>query len=146
MSPPVEIRSGLILGAQEVVEPRAPERPFEAVRQAGVVAEQHAFDDRATLPREAGRRGTAKPAPETVRDPSEPAAPPHELPFVDAQHDVNALTSEPGALVEAVLRTARRLYHGEDADACSLGRRAAKAQLELHAFRAEAGELALVVR
>ena len=69
-----------------------------------------------------------------------------DAPLVHVQDDVHALPAQPGALVEAVLRPARRLDDREDTQAGALGRRAPERQLELDALTASPRHLAEVER
>ena len=105
---------------------RAPERLLGTVRQPSVVPEQHPFDERAPFSRQPGRGRAPKPPSQAVCDPAEPTTPPDDVPFVHVQDDVHALPTEPRLLVEAVIRSVRRLHHRQHAQAGALRRRAAE--------------------
>ena len=117
-----------------MVEAGAAEARLQPVAETGVVAEHHSFQDRAPLSREAGCGTAPEPRAQAVAHRAEAAAPADDMPFVDAQHDVDSLTPQPTALVEAVLRGTRQSYDAEQAHDGALGRRSSQRQLELHPF------------
>src|SRR5471032_160041 len=63
---------------------------------------------------------------------------PDDVPFVDAQDDVDALPAQEGALVEAVRRATRQSHDREEADEGPLRWRAPEREVELHALRERA--------
>jgi len=78
-----------------------------------VLAEHDALDHAATFSREPGRAVTREPRVQPVGDTAEPAPAADAPPGVRVQHDVHPVATEPGPLVEAVRRTARRTQHPE---------------------------------
>ncbi len=85
-------------------------------------------------PVEPGRAGPPEPAPQPVGDAADAASAADDVPLVDVQHDVDPLPAQPLALVEAVLRPARRAHDRERTDHRTLRRRAAERQVELDPF------------
>src|SRR5512133_2466566 len=55
---------------------------------------------------------------------------PDDVPLIHVQDDMDAVTPQPGALVEAVARSARLLHDREDREDGALGRRPSAAELE----------------
>ena len=67
---------------------------------------------------------------EAIRDTANPATTANDLPATPAQEYVHAATGEPSALVEAILRAARRGHGRSECEDGSLRRRPAEWQLE----------------
>jgi hypothetical protein len=115
-----------------VVEPGRAEAIAQPWRQPAVVAEHHAFHKRAPLAVEAACDRAASRARKRVRDMAEPAARADLAPRVDLKHDMDPVSAEPGFLVEAVLRPARKLHDGEHVEDGALRRSPPTRQLEEH--------------
>ena len=115
---------------EQVVEPGRPEALPQVVREALVLAEDHAFHDGAPYSGQAAADDAREPAMECVRDPSQAAAPADEPPAVAAQHDVHAVPSKPRALVEAVGRSARKHELTDHLESSAERRRTAERELE----------------
>ena len=132
---------------EQVVEARRAEVVAEVVGQRLVVAEDDSLEDRAPFSREPGRNRRSETRAQVVGDAAEPAAPADLRPFVDFEHDMHPVATEPGALVEPALRTARPPYDGEHLEDGPLRRGAAERELELDAlverFAVEATDAAL---
>ena len=117
---------------EQVVEAGGAEALLERVRETAVLAEHDSLDHAAAFSREPGRAVAREPGVQPVGDAAEPAAPADPAPGVGAQHDVHAVAAQPGSLVEAVRRPARRTQHAEHRQARALRRRPAVGQLEQH--------------
>src|SRR5207248_6911874 len=107
---------------------------LQAVVEAGVVAEHDSLEDRAPFSRETGCRAAPQPRAQAVAHGSEPASSADDVPLIDAQDDMDSLTPQPAALVEAVLRAARQVDDAEQADDGALRWCASERQLELNRF------------
>ncbi len=99
-------------------------------REAAVVPEDNPFQERRALAAETAHDGAAKPAPERVREAAEPYAAPDDPVGAQMDDDVNALAAQPRALIEAVLRPARRVQVADALQNRPLGRRPSARELE----------------
>jgi hypothetical protein len=131
-APPATSATFLAGHGQKVVRDRKLGSPSaDRSVQALLVAEHYAQEDAAALPAKPTRDRTGKPGSQSVAETAESVATPDQLPAVSRQHDVDAVPTEPGSLVEAVPGAVGKLRlrtHLEDA---ALRRCSAKRQLKL---------------
>src|SRR5882724_1666030 len=119
-----------------MVEAGSPEVLPQPLIEALLVAKDDSQQDSASLAVEFTRHRVCKPASQAIAEASEAAAMSGQPPAVTGQHDVDAVASEPGSLVEAVTRPAGKLRFDahrhlqvesspprcrRDDDECSLG-------------------------
>ena len=89
--PACEQHDVLARDREQVIEARAPKRLLGPIGQPSVVAEQHAFDERAPFSRQPGRGRAPKPTTQPIGNTTEPAALPDDVPLVHMEDDVHAL-------------------------------------------------------
>src|SRR5207247_1472558 len=109
----------------------SPEVLPQPLIEALLVAKDDSQQDSASLAVEFTRHRVCKPASQAIAEASEAAAMSGQPPAVSGQHDVDAVASEPGPLVEAVTRPARELCLGAHLEDAALRGCPAKRQLEL---------------
>jgi hypothetical protein len=117
-----------------VVEPRSPESLPQLLREAVVLAEDDAVENRSAITGQPAGDGALQLPAEGIRHPAEPTAATHDAPASDAKHDVDAVPPEPRTLVEAVLRPVRLDELSETLQEPALRRRAPARKLEQHGF------------
>src|SRR6266567_1681575 len=114
-----------------MVEAGSPEVLPQPLIEALLVAKDDSQQDSASLAVEFTRHRVCKPASQAIAEASEAAAMSGQSPAVTGQHDVDAVASEPGSLVEAVTRPAGKLRFGAHLEDAALRGCPAKRQLEL---------------
>src|SRR6266550_703198 len=114
-----------------MVEAGSPEVLPQPLIEALLVAKDDSQQDSASLAVKFTRHRVCKPASQAIAEASEAAAMSGQPPAVTGQHDVDAVASEPGSLVEAVTRPARKLRFGAHLEDAALRGCPAKRQLEL---------------
>ena len=119
---------------QEVVQAGRLEVGAKLFGQPLVLAEDDPRQDGAALPVEPRGDRPRHVRAEPVREASDPAAPADAAPVAAAENHVDAAPSQPAALVEAVLGSARRGHDGPEGQDGTLRGRAADGQLEQHAL------------
>ena len=117
-----------------MVEPGRLEVVAELVREPLVLAEHDAGEHGAPLPVEPRGDRARDMRAEPIRDAADAAAAADDPPVAAVQDDVDAAAREPAALVEAVLRAARRGDRRSQVEDGALRRRAADRKLEQHAL------------
>ena len=109
-----------------MVQARRPEGVGRFAREALVLPEHDAGHERATLSREPGRHRVRDVRAQTVNDAEDPAPGADDAQMTRAEHDVDAVTLQICALVEAVPGAARSGDLGQNVHDGSLRRSAAK--------------------
>ena len=106
----------------------------QPVRQAFILPQHDAFDHAAAHAGEAGDRAAGKPRMQPVGHALEPASPSDDAPLLRAQHRMDPVPAEPGALVEPMRRPARGAQLPYQSEARTEWRCAAERQLQQHRF------------
>jgi len=130
--PARDVRNVLSGDGKQVVKARRPESLPEPVRQAGVLAEEHAFEHGCTLTVQSARDGTLEVLSQRVRDATESATVSDDAERMSAQHDMDAMATQPAALVEPVLRPTGLAQLSDRVDDGALWRRPPTRELEQH--------------
>src|SRR5207247_7218224 len=92
---------------EQVIEARSSEPLAEAFGETLVLAEDYADQDRTSLAADARRERAVEPPSDPVREAAQPTAVADDPPLVAVAHDVDAVTAQPGSLVEAARGAAR---------------------------------------
>ena len=95
--------------SEQVVEPGRSEVLAQPLAEALLVTEDNSQEDSAALAVQPACDGAAEPVVQTVAQPAQSVAMSHHSPAVAGQHDMDAVTPEPGSLIEAVAAAARKL-------------------------------------
>jgi hypothetical protein len=112
-----------------VIEARSSEPLAEALGETLVLAEDYADQDRPSLTADGRREGAVEPLADPIREAAQPAAVADDPPLVAVEHDVDAVTTQPGSLVEAARGSARERDHAKDLEDRSLRGRAPEREL-----------------
>jgi hypothetical protein len=114
-----------------VVQPGAPKRLAQPVRQAFILTQHEAEHEPAPLPAQPGHQIVRNALAQAVAETADAAAATDDAPGARFQHDVNALASQPSSLVETARAWARRqLYRGAELEHGPDRRRLAGRQAE----------------
>ena len=117
---------------QEVIKPGGAEATSQLVREPAVFAEDDALEHGRAIATQPSRNGALQLSSQGVGNATEPAAAPDDLPAVDEEDDVHAVTSKPRPFVEPVLRSARGRHSDERFQDRALRGSPSKRQLQLH--------------
>ena len=115
-----------------MIEARRSETSAQLVGETFVLAEHNPGQDRAPLALEAWSHRAREPRPQAVGEARETTPPADDPPPRCPQHDVHAVTTQPRALVKAVLRAVRELDLADYVEKSALRRRAAQRKTEEH--------------